>query len=154
MRPEACGNAQGRRAVARGRAHRNDWIEERVIDLAKIEAWLKDIGWSCQHQGPHAIRIVTTESPSMPFFARLTEHWLMLAIVPVIPRDAPRPPDLSRRLLAVNRDMRLAKYAYDPDGSVALTAELPTESLDASELRDAVQRMARYMVHYQTYLRG
>jgi hypothetical protein len=54
----------------------------------------------------------------------------------------------------VNRDMRLAKYAYDPDGSIALTAELPTESLDASELRDAVQRMARYVVHYQTYLRG
>jgi hypothetical protein len=129
-------------------------IEEALIDLTTVQAWLGEIGWTCQPQTQDVIRIVCPEVQSMPFFARITQHWLMLTIVPVIPRDAPRPADLSRRLLAVNRDMRLAKYAYDADGSVALTAELPTESLDASELRDAVQRMARYVVHYQTYLRG
>jgi hypothetical protein len=55
-----------------------------------------------------------------------------------------RPDDLSRRLLAANRDMRLAKFALDKEGAVVLCAELPTESLDASEVADAVQRMVQY----------
>jgi hypothetical protein len=38
--------------------------------------------------------------------------------------------------------MRVAKYALDEDGEVVLCIELPTESLDPSELADAVGRMA------------
>jgi hypothetical protein len=123
-----------------------------VVQLSTIQQWLQEIGWGHELQDANTLRIVCPDLENLPFYARCTEHWLLLAIVPALPCDASRPPDLARRLLAVNRDMRLAKYAYDEDGDVALTAELPTESLDASELRDAVERMARYAEHYKSYL--
>jgi hypothetical protein len=123
-----------------------------VIEVSTIQQWLQEIGWSCEVQDESTLRIVCPDLPALPFFARLTENWLLLAIVPVIASAAPRPPDLARRLLAVNRDMRLAKFAYHENGDVALTVELPTESLDGSELHDAVQRMARYVEHYRSYL--
>ena len=123
-----------------------------MIQLSTIQQWLQEIGWRFEAEDDSTLRIVCPDVENLPFFARCTEHWLLLAIVPAIARTAPRPPDLARRLLAVNRDMKLAKYAYHENGDVALTAELPTESLDASELRDAVQRMARYAEHYKSYL--
>ena len=43
-------------------------------------------------------------------------------------------------------------HDYDDDNDIALTAELPTESLDVSELRDVVNRMAKYVDHYRGYL--
>jgi hypothetical protein len=125
-----------------------------VIELATIQAWLREIGWSSSVEDPSTLRIECPEFANLPFFARCTQHWLQLAIVPVLAPGAPRPADLSRRLLAVNRDMRLARFAYQQDGEVVLAAELPTESLDGSELRDAVQRMAKYVEHYRGYLAG
>jgi hypothetical protein len=58
--------------------------------------------------------------------------------------------DLGRRLLEANREMRVAKFAIDESGTVVLCAELPTESLDESELADAVRRV----VHYGRDLQG
>jgi hypothetical protein len=79
-----------------------------------------------------------------PFYAQLTENWVLLSMLPMLDRTAFAGDDLGRRLLAANRAMRLAKYAVDKDGAVVLCAELPTESLDASEIADAVRRMTEY----------
>jgi hypothetical protein len=79
-----------------------------------------------------------------PFFVQLSSNWVMLSMLPMLGRNAYRPEDLSRRLLSANREMRLAKFALDKNGAVVLCAELPTESLDASEIKDAVARMIHY----------
>ena len=79
-----------------------------------------------------------------PFYVQVGENWVLLSMLPMLGRHAYRPEDLSRRLLAANRDMRLAKFALDKNGAVVLCAELPTESLDASEIADAVRRMIHY----------
>jgi len=84
-----------------------------------VQQWIETFGWSVEEVDPKTLRIVCPHLPELPFFARCSEHWLMLAIVPVLDRDGPRPSDISRRLLAVNRDLRLAKFAYDDDGDVA-----------------------------------
>ena len=123
-----------------------------MVGVEIIKEWLHAAGWRCADERGNTLRIAGPGLEPLPFFVRCTENWLLLAIVPAIAAGAPRPPDLSRRLLAVNRDMRMAKYSYDEDGDVALTAELPTESLHFSELRDAITRMARYAHHYREYL--
>jgi len=122
------------------------------MDLTTIVSWLDACGWS--HEAVDATTIQIFREPGQPpnFFLRLTDHWILLAIIPVLDPDAHVPRDLSRRLLAVNRDMRIAKFGYDEDGDVSLSAELPTESLQASELRDAIERIARYVEHYRAYL--
>ena len=123
-----------------------------MLDLVTVRQWLESFGWSAEELDPQTLRIICPHLPDLPFFARCSQNWLMLAIVPVLARDARLPGDISRRLLAVNRDLRLAKFAYDDDNDIALTAELPTESLDVSELRDVVNRMAKYVDHYRGYL--
>lgn len=122
-----------------------------MIDEETLIAWFDEMGWRAVPTDAVTLR-AHPPSSDVPFFVRRSEHWLLLAIVPVLPKSAPRPADLSRRLLAVNRDMRLAKFGLDEERDVVLSAELPTESLDKSEVRDAAERMVRYAKHYRSYL--
>jgi Tir chaperone protein (CesT) family len=87
-----------------------------------------------------------------PFYVQLGANWVMLSILPIIGPGEWQPDDLYLRLLAENRSMRLAKFALDDGGAVVLCAELPTESLDESELADAVRQMIRYARAFRTEL--
>ncbi|MFW5739316.1 MAG: YbjN domain-containing protein [Myxococcota bacterium] len=122
------------------------------MDMNTVKAWLQTFGWEYVPLDEATLRIYRSEHDRVPFFLRNTSNWILLKIVPAIEPPLQRPPDLSRRLLAVNRDIRLAKFAFEQDGEVALAAELPTESLDPPELRDAIERMRRYVDHYRSYL--
>jgi hypothetical protein len=121
-----------------------------VIDVATLRTWIEAVGYDAAPEGATALRIrprAAAGSPAEslpPFFVQLSENWVLLSMLPMLPRGAYRSEDLGRRLLAANREMRLAKFALDRNGAVVLCAELPTESLDASEIADAVQRMTRY----------
>jgi hypothetical protein len=120
-----------------------------VIDLPTLRSWIHQAGHPTTLEDDRTLRIHPAEgSPETltlpPFFAQLGEDWLLLSMRPLLAPGAPRPEGLSRRLLAQNREMRLAKLALDQDGTVVLCAELPTESLDASEVRDAVSRISAY----------
>jgi hypothetical protein len=79
---------------------------------------------------------------------------VLLSILPVLSSADVPPDDLPSRLLAVNREMRLVKFALGDNDEVVLCAELPTESLDYSELADAIERMVTYFLHYRDYVRA
>src|SRR5437773_12161449 len=66
------------------------------------------------------------------FYVRLTENWIFFIISPFVlpPRSATSCSALYRRLLEINQDMTLAKFALDNDDDIVLTVEFPTESLD------------------------
>ena len=122
------------------------------MDMNTLKQWLSAFGWQFLPVDETTLRIFQSQQDDISFFLRLSSNWILLKIVPAIPPDARRPTDLPRRLLAVNRDIRLAKFVFEKDGDVGLAAELPTESLDPSELRDAIHRMRRYVDHYRAYL--
>jgi hypothetical protein len=121
-----------------------------VIDVAKMQRWLSELELDSALDGEATLRVQLRpdeSSPRMllpPFFIQCGEHWVLLSMLPMIAAGEPRPQDMNRRLLAANRDMRVAKFAIDESGDVILCAELPTESLDFSELADAVKRMIQY----------
>ena len=143
-----------------------------MIDLALLERWIHAVGFDLVPEGsadvdpqepfstrtvesPTTLRILPRDgkSPELPpFFLQRGENWILLSILPVFSADAWLSGDLYRRLLSVNRDMRIAKFALGADGEVVLCAELPTESLDRSEIVDAVERMVKYIAHYREYL--
>lgn len=122
------------------------------MDMKTVKSWLENFGWHYQALDDSTLMIFRSPGDDVRFFLRRTPNWIMLKIVPAIDPAAFRPSDIARRLLAVNRDIRLAKFAYEEDGDIALAAELPTESLDPPELRDAIERMRRYVDHYRSYL--
>jgi hypothetical protein len=118
-----------------------------VIDVATLQAWVEKLGYDTVAEGPTTLRLVPRSPPTPPqppFFMQVSDNWVLLSMLPMLAHGAYRAEDLGRRLLMANRDMRLAKFALDREGSVVLCAELPTESLDASEVADAVTRMAQY----------
>jgi Putative bacterial sensory transduction regulator len=79
------------------------------------------------------------------FFVRLTQNWLCLTIVPFVATTgeglAVLP--LYKRLLDLNREVNLAKFAVDK-GDVILTVELPRENLAGSQLKDGLDALVFY----------
>ena len=68
-----------------------------------------------------------------------------MTIVPfvVVPRDNVGALPLYRRLLELNREMSLAKFAIDKR-DVILTVELPIDDLLPSQLRDGLDALVYY----------
>ena len=67
-----------------------------------------------------------TPEGELSVYVRLTDHWLIASIVPFLATRGNNSFELSRWLLRQNRDMNQVKFAYDEDGDVVLTVELPT----------------------------
>ena len=123
-----------------------------MFDVATLKQWIGRLGYEATADRPSTYRI-EPRGPGMegvpPFYAQCTPNWLVLSILPVLPEGAPVP---HRWLLERCRHMRLAKFALAEDGAVALSAELPTESLDFEEFEDAVLRMVDYALRYRREL--
>ena len=123
-----------------------------MIDLPTLESWIEKLGFDVIRDDATTLRIRPPaadgdgdgEVELPPFIVQHSENWVVLSILPLVSASAYRAGDLGRRLLAANRDMRLAKFALDKNRAVVLCAELPTESLDYSEIADALQRMVAY----------
>jgi hypothetical protein len=84
------------------------------------------------------------------FFLRLTRDWLYLTIVPFItlPEDSLVELRVLRRLLMVNREITLAKFALE-GRDVVLTVELPIQDLAPSQLKDGLDALSYYaMTHH------
>ena len=116
-----------------------------MTDVATVQGWLDKIGFDVTTEESGMLRIVHRRARDhAPFYVQCAENWVMLSMLPLAPADAWKKADLGLRLLAANREMRVAKFALDGEGAVVLCAELPTESLDYSELEEACERMMRY----------
>jgi hypothetical protein len=83
---------------------------------------------------------------SFRFFIRLTENWIFFTIVPfvVAGRRTQNEGKLHRRLLELNREINMAKFALDDDSDVVLTVELPIENMGFSEFKDALDALSFY----------
>jgi hypothetical protein len=125
-----------------------------VVDIATVQRWIEKLGYRVRAHGKGTLRIDTRngEHTLPPFYVQCGDNWVLLSILPVFAAGELLPDDLWRRLLGVNRDMRVAKFALGEDDEVVLCAELPTESLDQPELTDAVTRMVEYYGHYRDAL--
>lgn len=119
-----------------------------MIDLPTLQSWIEKLGFDVTTVDATTLRIRPPASEGQealpPFIVQHSENWVVLSILPMITPGTYREADLGRRLLAANRDMRLAKFALDKSRAVVLCAELPTESLDYSEIADALHRMVEY----------
>jgi Tir chaperone family protein CesT len=118
-----------------------------VIDVPTMQGWLDKLGFEAvPHERPKTLEVrlrppASKKAPLPPFFIQCTEHWVLLSMLPLVSMGQLPQEELYRRLIKANRDMRLVKFAIDKNGELVLCAELPTESLDYSELADAVHRM-------------
>jgi hypothetical protein len=126
-----------------------------MLDEATLGKHLKAIGWHAARFGPDTYRTVhETPEGAVDVYMRLSENWIVASVVPFLATRGEVTFELSRWLLRMNRDTLQTKFAYDEDGDVILTVELPTESLDHSELRAALEALVRDAVRFRGILRA
>jgi hypothetical protein len=115
-----------------------------MLDEPALLSRLAKLGWDAR---PHGERTFLCPRPTsegtFDVYVRLTDHWLIASIVPFLRTQGGNSFDLCRWLLRQNRDMAQVKFGIDDDGDVVLTVEVPTESLDDSELRIALETLVR-----------
>ena len=126
-----------------------------MLDDATLAKHLTSFGWDAT---PHGERTFRVERPSgdetVVVYVRLTDNWLIASVVPFLSTRGDNSFELSRWLLRQNRDMPQTKFAYDEDGDVILTVELPTESLDQNEIRTTLEGLVEHAVAHRATLRA
>ena len=116
-----------------------------MLDEAALARHLSTLGWKAEPHGERTLRCVhKTPEGDLDVFIRLTDNWVIASIVPFLRTRGGNSFELCRWLLRQNRDMFQAKFGIDDDGDVVLTVEVPTESLDFSELRAALEALVRH----------
>jgi hypothetical protein len=112
---------------------------------------IDDRTWRCTLQIPVGqVRIVTRHAGA----------WLYMSVIPFFePGSIDRwgagkyPVGFLGRLLAVNRNLILVKFALDDDGDVVLRTELPTENLQHREVVAAAQQLLKTTEQYRSPVR-
>ena len=97
---------------------------------------------------------ITTQNTRCTVGASTLPPAVIASIVPFLTTRGDNSFELARWLLRMNRDMYQCKFAYDEDGDVVLTVELPTESLDSSEVETALTSLVRHAAEHRATLRA
>lgn len=118
-----------------------------MITPERVEEFLSKDGWPFERVDNHTWRSgFRGDVNSFRFFVRLTDNWIFFTIVPFVvgPKLEAAELRMYRHLLKLNREINMAKFAIDDDADVVLTVELPTESLNESEFKDALDALSYY----------
>jgi len=125
-----------------------------IMDEATLARTLKEIGWDAKPHSSDTFRAThETEEGELVIYVRLSDNWLIASVVPFLTTHGDNSFELARWLLRMNRDMYQCKFAYDEDGDVVLTVELPTEALDFGEIEAALKGMLQHAVEHRATLR-
>ena len=125
-----------------------------MVDQSTLSEHLQRLGWDSTPAGKHTFRCNrATEEGDMYVFIRLHKNWLIASVVPFLATRGDNSFELARWLLRMNRDMWMTKFAYDDDGDVVLTVEMPTESLDFGEIKAALEGLVSDAVRHRATLR-
>ena len=126
----------------------------RVVTSQTLATWLADMGWDTTQRDASTLQCShKTSEGKFRIFIRLMDNWVMASVVPFLETHGDNSFELARWLLRQNRDMNQAKFAYDEDGDVVMTVELPTQSLDRGELQGALASLLDAAVKHRRILR-
>ncbi len=124
------------------------------MSFEEVGARLEGLGWQRrEHDANTWCSDHASPEGELHVFVRLGEHWLVASVVPFLRTHGDNSFELVRWLLRQNRDLYQAHFGTDEDGDVVLSVELPTESLDPSELDGALRNLLRYAIEQRATLR-
>lgn len=126
------------------------------MDAHTVKGWVEARGYEVELKSPAMLRVRWTASfaqkkPLPPLYIQLAENWVVLSVLPVEVSPAYSLVGTARSLLALNRKIPVAKFAYGESDEIVLCAELPTESLDEGELLGAMDTLLACLEQYGDY---
>ncbi|MEM6954684.1 MAG: YbjN domain-containing protein [Myxococcota bacterium] len=124
------------------------------MDEQTLRSCVSKLGWDVQTHGQGTFRSDhRTDEGDMQIYLRLSGDWFVASVVPFLATKGNNSFELSRWLLRMNHDLSVAKFAFDEDGDVTLTVELPTENLDEGEVEWALNELLTQATHHRAVLR-
>ncbi len=126
------------------------------MDAQTVKGWIEKRGWGVTLKDPQTLvarwsASFATKKALPPLYVQVSEHWVVLSVLPVDVSPAYSLVGTSRALLSLNRKIPVAKFAYGESDEVVLCAELPTESLDEEELLGAIDTLLEALEAYGDY---
>lgn len=135
--------------------------EMAALGVEDIKSILDERAWSPRQLDEHTLRCtLESEAGEIRLVVRHAGPWIYLAVLPFIesaelkPWGSGRfPPRFLGRILAVNYNLTLVKFALDDDGDLTLRAELPTESIQRGEIEVALDLLVGVTQQYRIPVR-
>ncbi|MFT3775531.1 MAG: YbjN domain-containing protein [Minicystis sp.] len=117
----------------------------------EVRACLRDDGWPVDVVSDVTLRSRFRSGERIfPLFVHQEPGYVTFAVIPFAKLPDDESGDvMADRLLALNREMNLAKFSVDEDADVVLSVEYPIEDLDPSEVRDALDVLSFYAEKYR-----
>jgi hypothetical protein len=110
------------------------------LSSKELEGYFDQYGWSVEQLDDITFRTgFRGRNATFTALVRLTEHWVVFTINPLV-----RPPEDGwgrsslLTLASANHQINLAKFGIDPDDDCFLTVELPTEGFCYDHFTEAM----------------
>jgi hypothetical protein len=124
------------------------------LTIEQLGAHLTALGWGHTRHDARTYRCDHSSSEGdLHVYVRLSDHWVVASVVPFLATRGDNSFELVRWLLRQNRDLYQSRFATDEDGDVVLSVELPTESLDADEIKSTFQNLLKSAIEHRATLR-
>lgn len=131
------------------------------VGAEEIPKILRERGWTPRAVDDRTWRVtLNTAAGEARMVVRHAGAWLYLAVLPFLAPGSTElwgkgryPQRFLGRILAVNHNLTLVKFALDEEGDLCLRAELPTESMQRREIETALSHMALTTEQYRVPIR-
>ena len=130
---------------------------DKLTEAATVETFLKEQGWPVTELGPGTLRSsFRGNEATFPLVVQFEDGWVKLTVLPIarMPADATKAEKLYERLLRLNGEIMLARFSLDEDGDVLLSVEFPSQNMDQSEIRDALDVLTYYAEKHQAEIKS
>jgi hypothetical protein len=132
-----------------------------ALGVEDVKAILDERAWSPRLLDEHTLRCtLESDAGEIRLVVRHAGPWMYLAVLPFLDSTTTKPwgagkypPRFLGRILAVNYNLTLVKFALDDDGDLTLRAELPTESLQRGEVVVALDLLVGVTQQYRLPVR-
>lgn len=116
-----------------------------------IGAFLEGEGWPVEVLSAVTLRTsIQGTARTFHLFIHLETPYVAFTVIPFarLPPEPEAADTVARRLLRLNREINMAKFAADEEGDVVLSVEYRLADLDPSEVRDAASVLSVYADRY------
>ncbi|MDP3274064.1 MAG: YbjN domain-containing protein [Deltaproteobacteria bacterium] len=132
-----------------------------AFEVTEVATVLQGLKWEPRALDERTWRCtLTTSVGTVKLVVRHAGAWLYVSVIPFFEAGSVKkwgrnkyPVGFLGRLLAVNRNLTMAKFALDDDGDIVLQSELPTESLTPALLANVAQLLLRTTEQYRAPVR-
>ena len=123
-------------------------VDDRNCRPAFLVRVLEGMGWSAQSERGYGGLCLVDASDRLRVRVSWSGAWIRVEMGPWKSRFRSR---WIRRALVVNRDAVGARFGATKEGEISLSAHVPVGYTDR-DVAELIERMARYVRHYDEYL--